>query len=416
MAAPTVRDNWQTCYYQISASVTINGTTTVLKEQQIVNLLIEKDYDNDHLPIMIIGLSLSNDIDRDITSESTIQLRIDKVIGQNENGIMQVYSKSSFINDIFSFIVLEDTPSSSYFENLIYKKIERTEGDYLLQDASSVQTFILVKKECLNASKSIFNAVLKKATMTEATTLLLSQAGCTNVLMSNLDNTDEYKELIIPPLPLLENITYLKNYYGFHEEDTVVFMDFDTTYIVRKNGSCSAFKPRENTNVDLCLNASESPYNECKGVIYSGNTTYVNIASDAFVRNLGGSITDQTEGTNMLVFNENQKSSNTVSPANIQAIGDRSTNIKLTTGHNEFVNTQIEYRKYENQYVFTIGCTNADISLFTPNKQFSIISNSAEIAIDVTGNYRLSRHVTSFVKECHYFIPITNMTLKKTKA
>ena len=150
-------------------------------------------------------------------------------------------------------------------------------------------------------------------------------------------------------------------------------------------------------------------------MIYSGNTTYVNIASDAFVRNLGGSITDQTEGTNVLVFNENDKSSNTVTTSNTQAIGGNSTSVKITTGHNKFLESQIECRKFENQYVFTIGCSNADISIFTPNKQFSIISNSAEIAIDVTGKYRLSRHVTTFVKEGHYFIPITNMTLKKTK-
>ena len=414
MAAPTMKDNWQTCYYQASASITIKGKTTQLKEAQIVNLLIEKDYDVDHLPVMIIGLSLNNDMDT-ITSESTIHLRIDKIIGQNENGVMQIYSKSSYINDIFSFIVLEDTPSSSYFENLIYNKIGRKEGDYLIQDASSLQTYILVKKECLKTSKSIFNATLTESTMTAATALLLSQADCKNVLMSNLDNNDVYKELIIPPLPLLESITYLKNYYGFHKEDTVVFMDFDTTYIVRKDGLCSAFRNREITNVDICLNASESPYNECKGVIYSGNTTYVNIASDAFVRNLGGSITDQTEGTNVLVFNENDKSSNTVTTSNTQAIGGNSTSVKITTGHNKFLDSQIECRKFENQYVFTIGCSNADTSIFTPNKQFSIISNSAEIAIDVTGKYRLSRHVTTFVKEGHYFIPITNMTLKKTK-
>ena len=115
-----------------------------------------------------------------------------------------------------------------------------------------------------------------------------------------------------------------------------------------------------------------------------------------------------------MVYSESDISTETVTTANDRALSGN-TAIKTTSGHNKFVQSQIECRKIENQYVFSLGCSNADIAAFTPNKQFSIISNCAEIAMDVTGNYRLSKHVTTFAKAGEYFIPISALTLKKTK-
>lgn len=411
--APKGTDKWDCCYYDIQGHITHNGTTTELKSSQITGLMIERDYDVDHMPVILISISKHNDIDT-IDNNTTIQLRIDKVIGEEENGTIQVLSKSEYINDTFSFVVMEDTPSSSYFENVIYSKNEKREGDYLIEDTSNSESFILIKKDLATASKKMLNCVLKSATMTSATALLLSNADCKNVLMSNLDNTEEYEELIIPPLPLIESINYLRNYYGFHKEDTVIFMDINTTYIIRKDGLCSAYKNRETTCVDICLNSFESPVDQCRGVIYSGNTTYINVGSDQFIRLTGGTLIDQTEGTDVLVYNESESTSATVETKNDRAIGNNKS-IKSVTGHNKFIQSQIECRKMENQYVFSIGCSHADLSVFTPNKQFAIISNCAEIAIDVTGKYRLSKNVTTFVKNGNYFTPITNLTLKKTK-
>lgn len=411
--APKRNDDWQCCYYDIQGSITNGKETVQLRPSQVTGLMIERDYDTDHLPVILISLSLQDEIDVD--NNSSIHLRIDKIIGEEDKGVITVNSKSSYINGIFSFVILDDTPDSSYFDNIINAKQEKTEGDYLMQDARSSQTYILVQKDLLASSKKILNCVLKKSTMTAATAMLLSNAGCSNVLMSNFDNVEEYDELIIPPLPLLESINYLKNYYGFHKEDTTIFMDLDATYIVRKDGVCTAYRNRETTNVDICLNGYESQYDQCRGVIYNGNTTYINVGSDQFKRLVGGTLTDQTEGTDVLLYNESETSSNIVSTENDRALNGKNTSVKSVAGHNKFVQTQIECRKTENQYVFTLGCSNADVSVFTPNKQFSIISNCAEIAIDVTGKYRLSKHVTTFAKTGKYFVPISNLTLKKTK-
>lgn len=414
MGTPTIRDNWDSCYYDIQATITSKGNTVTLRPSQIISLLIERDYDNDHLPVIIISLSLHNDAPS-INSETTINLRIDKMIGEVDGGVIRVASKSQYINEIFNFIPLENTPSSSKLEQILYSKLEKNEGDYLYQDGASSQTYILARREDYIASKKIMNCVITKTNLTSAIMLLLTNAGCKNVLMSNLDNVEEYEELLILPLPLLECLDFLRNQYGFHKEDTLVFMDFGIFYIIRKDGICSTFTGREGTNVDICLNGYESAYDQCRGVIYAGDTTYINVASDHFKRNVGGTLNDQTEGTNVLLYNENEVTSDIVETKNDAPLGGvRSTSIKSVKGHNRFSGTILTCRKAENQSIFTIGCSHADISVFTPNKQFSIISNCTEIAMDTMGTYRLSRNVTTFAKEGNYFIPITELTLKKT--
>lgn len=414
MGAPTVRDHWDSCYYDIQASITSNGTTTTLRPSQILALMIERDYETDHLPVIIISLSLQNDAPS-INSETTMNLRIDKMLGEVEGGIIRVASKSAYINEIFNFVPLEDTPESSKLEQLLYSKLEKNEGDYLYQDGASKKTYILARKEDYIASKKIMNCVLSKCNLVSAIMLLLTNADCKNVLLANLDNMEEQEELLIPPLPLLNSLNFLRNKYGFHKEDTLIFMDFDVFYIIRKDGLCTTFTGTEGTEVDIVLNGYESAYDQCRGVIYAGDITYVNVASDHFKRHVGGTLNDQTEGTNVLLYNENEVSSDIVETKNDAPIGGvRSTNVKSVEGHNMFASTILTCRKAEEQSVFTIGCSHADISMFAPNKKFSIISNCTEIAVESMGTYRMARNVTTFVREGNYFIPITELTLKKT--
>ena len=101
------------------------GEITELRPSQITSLMLERDYDTDHLPVILISLSLQNDIS--IENDTSIHLKIDKIIGEEDKGIVQVMQKSEYINEIMSFIVLDDTPSSSYFENILYSKQERKE-------------------------------------------------------------------------------------------------------------------------------------------------------------------------------------------------------------------------------------------------------------------------------------------------
>lgn len=418
MYSPTGRDNWLCCYYEFQASISYNGKTVNLKQNQIVSVSMEKNYDMHHMPILIIELSLDTTIKDEIkvSTGPMLYLRIDKCLGVDKDRTIRITSRSIYLNCKFTMIQLEDTPKSNYYKNMINGLGSRRKDsdDYLLYSTGESCKYILVRKEDLTASKYIYNAVLTKSTLTAALGMMLSNAGCTNVLMANMDNTTEYKELIIPPMPLLECIRYLQNMYGFHKEDTTIFMDFDTMYVIRKSGLCTVYKDRETKNVTFCLNAPENMTENQSGVIYSGNTTYINIGPEHFTREIGGAISNQVRGTDYILYNEDKLDSQSVSVKNERSFNKNNTNIVTIKGHNKLITEQLKYRKYEEQYKFNIVSSGEDLSILTPNKQYSIISNCTEIAVDVVGKYRLTRQVTTFARTGQYFIPASTLTLKKT--
>lgn len=416
MYVPSNQDDWQSCFYDFQASITCKGKTTQLKDGQISSILLEKDYDNLNTPILLMDLSLDYPLPDNIAADptATLQLRVDKCIGIQEKNMVTVTNRSLYLNTVFSFVTLDHTPKSTYYEREINKTNQNREGDYLLASTGNVQRYILVKKEDMTASKNIVNAVLKKHTLTQAINMLLTQAGCKSVLMSNLDNMKTFDELYIPPLPLIECLVYLKNKYGFHKEDTSIFMDFDTMYIVRKSSLCTTFKRRETKNICVCLNSPESEYESCSGVLYTGNMTYLNVGYEQFSREVGGTVIDQTLGSEYIIYNETELSSDTVNIKNERALDGGNTNIKSVTGHNPYIGQQLKYRRAEEQNVYTMVCSGADLSVLTPNKHYSIVSNSTEISIGSEGNYRISRQVTSFMRTGNLMVPITTLTLKKT--
>lgn len=416
MYVPSNSEDWQTCFYDFQASITCKGETTQLKEGQILSVLIEKDYDNLHMPVLLIDMSLDYSLPSKIKSdpEATLQLRVDRCIGIKENNVINVTNKTLYINSVFSFVILENTPDSSYHEDMINKIYEKREGDYTLPNSGESKRYILVRKEDLTASKHIVNTVLKKHTLTQATHMLMSQADCRNVVCANFDNTKMFDELYIPPLPLIECLIYLKNRYGFHKEDTTIFIDFDSMYFIRKSAICTVFRRRETKNICICLNSPESEYETCSGVLYTGNMTYVNVGCEQFKREVGGTTLDQTHGTDYILYNETELTSNKISIKNDRALDGGNTNVKIITGHNPYIASQLQYRRAEEQNVFSIVCSGADLSVLTPNKHYSIISNSTSISLDAGGNYRLSREVTRFTRTGNLMLPVTTLMLKKT--
>ena len=59
--ASTISDrDWQQYEYLVDCSITIPGKDTIeLNDLQIEGVYIEKDFDNDHLPVLLLDLSIS---------------------------------------------------------------------------------------------------------------------------------------------------------------------------------------------------------------------------------------------------------------------------------------------------------------------------------------------------------------------
>ena len=212
------KTKWKIFKYSIG-SLTLNiGDEEPIKLEPtlIQSLYIEKDYDKDFLPIIIMNILLSDELNYKIYANQDTSFFNLQVKGETDNdGRGDDSIVYDYINDKFIVLPTQSTPNINQVE-LDNMKQSSTygEGQFTLQDVSTVRTYILARKSDLTSTKNIVNKVLSSSNMLTAVSYLMSKSGCSNILMSPPDNSTAYKELILLPIPLCHQLKYLDNYWN----------------------------------------------------------------------------------------------------------------------------------------------------------------------------------------------------------
>lgn len=405
------QENWKLYEYMLDVTIRIPGKKDYkLNDIQIEGIYLEKDYDNDHLPVLMLDTNIPKLVEAMIIknkNDVTFTLNFTNCVKDTDDLEAQ-YDKKTVFSGVFTPIIPDTTPDQ---EKTLRKLLKEADGktdefDFSMDDMANKVTFILIKKETSIAAKTIVNAVIPNVTLLEATSFLLSKAGCKNVLMSSLDNTDIISELVLLPIPMLSELEYLINYYGFHKEGTQVFMDFDTTYINRMGDKCTAWKRNEPKTVNIFI--SEAIRGRAAGGSFEkGNEVYISIDQDSYTVIDGSQALDQIEGQNVTLLNED-----TTQITNISGGGEFTT-VKSVTGHNKYIDSITALRKKESTRTIQIFASNIDMTELTPNKQYNVITNDSEIIDDITGTFRISSMSLSVLKQAGKFMPLTSVTLKR---
>ena len=410
-------DDWEEYGYDINISINYNGNMVQLKPAQIQSLLIEKNYDKSNLPVVVLSISEAA-TSSSVNNKTEFIISIDSFIAvkDKKGRIKQKKNKKNVLRDTFSPIITDTTPDSGNSLSDISAKEKKTKKDELTpEDLTSQTKYTLFRKSDLIASKFVYNDVLKDMTMTKAINLLLYKAGVSRVLMSNLDNTNIVSELLFMPIGLIQQLMYLKNYYGWHKEDSLIFMDFDVTYIIRMNGTCTAWRAGETKLITFYLDTVNKGDNVKGGMTQIGSDIYMNVGSNNYIEEDSTSVVEQTTGTNMIVINENSGGVSTIKGTKTNTLSDSgSTNIKTTKGHNPYLQNWVKYRSKEQSSTVTLTCNNIDFFLLTPNKEYRLAAAKSKIAKEIKGTYRVSSVSTSFGKDGNSFSSKTNVTLKKS--
>lgn len=409
----TERD-WRQYEYLIDCTITIPDVGSyTLNQLQIEGIYLEKDFDNDHLPVLLLDLSISKLMELRImkhAEDTTFALTITSYIRDPENPDM-IMDKVKIISGEFHTIIPDVTPDTErQLRKILRENNDSDDNEFALEDTLNKVTYILIKSDAAKASRTIVNNVLTNVNLTTAYAYILTAAGIKNVLMSNFDNTDVIPEMLLLPIPALNELIYLENYYGLHREGTQIFMDFDTTYINRMNGQCTVWKRNEVKNVTFFIGNMMNAQNIVCGSFVSGDTTFVNVDKDSYRLGDDSSSADQLIGQNITLVNED-----TTEVTNVNAGGEFTT-VKTTFGHNKYINEQLVFRKNENKRIIHIMCTYINISCLTPNKQYRFITDDSEIVEDLGGTYRMSSWNTTFVREGNHFITATVATLKRVSS
>lgn len=409
--------SWNACKYSVKINLTFSdGTIRNLKSAQIVGIFLEKNFDRDHLPILMVDLALSKLDENKIDSDTIFHVRIDQFYLENNDNNKEKRSKRIYLDEKFKRLDPKITiDTSEKIEKKSRKADNLSENDLSINDLTSKRTYVLVKKSDLELTKKIINSVLSNVDQESIVKYTLLKGRCTNkVLMSNFTNKNNHNQIILLPMPLLQQLLYLESEYGWHKEGTCIFLDFDTFYIIRMNGKPTAWRKNEITSVCFCISDVTSEDNVSSGIIQQSNMLYVNIGTDQYRLVDANEIEDQISGSNVLLFNTSTGLSEDINSGTKGLDGTGAYSTKMYHGHNPYTKKQFVIRKKENQHIWEITCTNGDISFFTPNKQFTFLSDVASINKELKGNYRISSIKTNFIKNGNYFDTISTIYVKRT--
>lgn len=410
---PSAGSNWKLYEYLVNVTIAFQGEHPIkLAQAEIHEIIIEKDYDNLPIPVFIMRLMIPQTLaDKIWANDPDVTVRMDiyeKIEGADTD--QERVTKRMYFNDVFKVIRSNNDPT---YNVTLRKRIRNMAGirdeDLTIDDLGGIFNFILVKKNCLYDSKTISNMILTQVNLTTALKVLFRDAKCKNVLMSNLDNSTVFDELLILPMTFLSNVICLENQYGFHKEGTQVFMDFDTFYILRMNGKATAWKRMEPKRGVFCISETGNSGVTSNGGYSTSTEVIMNVDVRQYTSPTSEPVVDNLSGANTLLLNEYQNQYSDVK-TDIGVIYD----VKSTQGHNPYVESQIQTRKMELTKTRELFCVSIDISALTPNKEYRMVSDVTSLTQELSGTYRLSKILTTFIKEGTRFTGVSSITLKGT--
>ena len=411
-----LKELWENYLYSIKVSIQTPNELVELQNAQINSAYIEKDYDNDVLPVFLLNVNLQKNVYYDILKDPTqcrFIVQIDKYIDPGNSG--RDKSKRVYLRDKFVPIITDRSP---FTDEKFYKDVKYNgskDGRQIIPyDLQQTYDFILFREKDLRVMKSTTNLVFTNTNVLVALTVVLGNAGVSNLLMTRFDNTSSYSEFLLPPLPLLPQIKFLDSYFGFYREGSMVFFDHDRSYILRKAPGCSAWESNEIKTVAFTIDVPSSGEDLMVGSVLDNKqkTVFVNTNKD-HVMFLDKTIsTDMVIGNKSTIFHTVTGGFNSVTPDTTNIAGV--TNAPKTTNtQNSYASSELEARQSEMRNIVNIICSGLDISYIQPNKTYKLMTNVQSIVNKVGGVYRLTRAIHQFVKEGDHFVNLSNMELRR---
>lgn len=401
--------NWKTCQYKIAVGIYFDTGYRDLNSVQIAGLLLEKNYDKLHLPIMLLDLVLGEEDTNAIGPGTRFNIRITQYYKEDSDS--EKSEGKTYLSGTFIQMNIEDRASTK--QRLIKKKKRLSDSEKKVdpEELTKQTTYVLLKESDLDMSKKMVNEVMTGVDMYDTVMFLLSKYGNSKLMISNFTNMATHDELLLKPNQLLKTLIELEAEYGWHKEGTYLFLDFGMLYIVRKNAECTVWVHGEPKVICFCINDVASSDNIPRGVKKTTKKVYYNIGRNQCDFSNSTKVGDHIDGGNAFVVDE---SSGTMKTFN--GIG-KNASLKSYRGNNPYVAIQYKRNKREENNQVTLTCINGDLSYLTPNKQYVFLTDVADLIKSkrLDGDYRLSSIRTSFAKNGPWFDTVSEINVKCVK-
>lgn len=377
---------------------------------------IMKDYDNLFFPVFRLGLTLRNeDLYALIKNKTDVKFHIRMIYYEYEENSTKLKSKKNVFDDIFTTFLEDVTPNLDEKTMKSIKEVNgKTDEDTDLNDFGSFIELYVFKEKDLSVGKSSVNYVCSKCKIDDVIGFLLSKNGMKKVLMSPLENKKSLFQIWVPPTTVIGALYHLEQQYGFYNTYATVFFDIDAMYILSKKMPCTAWRTGEKKRTTLIVGSDLEAEAFYTGTYEEDGNIKVNVTREAVVFNNSSVVSDQISGNNMIVVDQNTGDINKVKSNTVQR-GNGNYHVMVKAYSNSFIINCEEFNRAENSNVITINIADFDLSMFTPNKEFSIVFKDNKINKEYGGLYRLSQTILKFTKKEQDFLLSGTLTLKRYK-
>lgn len=250
--------------------------------------------------------------------------------------------------------------------------IEAGDEDYA--ESENIMNVYLYQKTQMNASNKTVNKVFTRDNIQNMVAALLTESGHKKVLISPMENTTIYEELLVPAFPCYKALMFLDQYFGFYKTGGMIYYDVDTLYILNTNGTPKAKRDGEwDETIFLVTESTRSLPGNAMVIRPQEKSFYCNITETSLnVQNYANTMNEKYGSTAKVVVTDGTTIN--TSEADQDYIDQRNTTYAyITKEDNQFTPTIIQARMEENNAVICINATNLDIEAFSPNKKFKLV-------------------------------------------
>ena len=377
-----------------------NNDEIIIDSNQISYVAVDKDFDNNNMPVIAIVASIEKDVLDDMIRHVNDNILTLGIYRYDVNNQTDNITKKC-IHDRFIYILPDDISKTAVID---YPNGEGKEGLY--KDV----TLWLLPQDAVNNNKQTINGVFKNATMN--TMILNSTNYLGKMLLEPIKYDNKYDQVIIPPQnSISEYISFLNNDLSvFYDTPYRFFIDFDMTYIVSSSGHVVRSKNESIFTFDIQI-SSIIPQEEDDTGMYidtrnNKNVIYVNSANVNYTRN---NITNKMVNSITTIDSSGNVYRRDVESNNTKVTKKLSTIINLSNTDNNAVNNIVSSLSMNNVGV-SIVKNDLDANVFTMNKEYIITDNTHP---EFNGRYLISSVKQMYTKQTEQFVMATVLNLKK---
>lgn len=368
-----------------------------LETRRVRSFSIENRFEEYVYPLFKITMVMSNKLYYYVLHNKTnckLHLRIRMYYETVDTKKKSVYK--DYINDNFN--IIEDA-SQEDMEHALKQEISKKDYKKLIKDDANEMkktdqnrvSFFLFK--AIDGGRRQVGAVLKNANITDAISYICTVAGRDNIIMTPPDNKTKYRQLLIPHTTVIKALSFIDTYYGIYKKGSMIWFDFNKTYIIPYSGDCKAWLKKEVKSVTIIIPKSiNTNKNNTNGMLVKSKdkANYYVVTSSAYMNIKNESIsTNYIKGNDVTIVDSySGKVTEGKSKAKTQKAAHAT--VKINHTENNYLASMYTSQSNAKSVVITLRMFNINAAVFTPNKKYNLVFEDKKYSKKYNGKYIVS--------------------------